>query len=175
MDTDRGMSRRQILRVSAVVASSTVVVGAIGTSAAANPGAEDPANAVSTGKRAQLGRVTNNSDTTRLTVGAPGRANTSIVSSPVAVPYVGFPDHVAPRVGDFVTVTDDWPGVALAAVPVCHWVTGVPKALPNGGFTVGGTTVAPSPLLDGIVGKRALVCVLDTDLPVAQVLATRAG
>jgi hypothetical protein len=172
MGTDRGVSRRQILRVSAVVASSAAAVAVV--SAAGDVAAADPGRAPDTGKRAELGRVAN-ADTALLRVEAPDQANNSRVRSPQLVPFVGFPDHVVPRVGDLVTVTDDWPGVALAAVPVCHWVTGVPKAQPGGTFTIGGTAVEASPLLQDVGAKRVTVCVLDTELSTAQVLATRAA
>ncbi|WP_163566976.1 hypothetical protein [Fodinicola feengrottensis] len=100
-------------------------------------------------------------------------ANARPVTSPQMVPYAGFPAHVTPRVGDLVTVTDDWPGAAVAAIPVCHWIQGMPKSLPNGGFSVAGTQLAPTPLLENMGKKRIQVCILDTELPTAQVLATR--
>jgi hypothetical protein len=169
MISDRKLSRRHVLRVAAVVSASAVAVATIGDTASADPG---PASTGGSGKRAELGRVVT-ADRSLLVVDSPAAANNSKVTTPQTVPFVGFPEHVAPRVGDLVTVTDDWPGVALAAVPVCHWVTGVPKPLAGGEFSIGGARVASSPLLTGAQNVRMSVCLLDTELPVAQVLATR--
>jgi hypothetical protein len=168
---DRKVSRRNVLRVAAVVTASTTAVAVIGDAAAGSPAA-DPGAAPRTGKRAELGRVSR-TGRPMVMVETPATMNQSRVSSPQLVPFVGFPDYVVPRVGDLVTVTDDWPGIALAAVPVCHWVTGVPKALSNGEFAIAGARVATSPLLSGTRNVPVAVCLLDTELPTAQVLATR--
>lgn len=164
-----GMSRRQVFRI------GTVVAGGVGVIAVADAATADPGGgAGKTGKRAELGRVVGG-QSSQLLVTTPDTPNHSRVNSTMLIPYAGFPDHVVPRTGDLVTVIEDWPGLALAAVPVCHWITGAPKAQSNGSYLVAGTSLAASPLLADSVGKRIQVCVLDTELPTAQVLATRAG
>lgn len=168
MATNRQISRRQVLRVGAVVAAAATTTLAV--DGAANAVQTEPYQP--TGKRADLGRVARAGGTVLL-VERSGTPNAKPVKAPEMVPYAGFPPHVTPRVGDLVTVTDDWPGVAVAAIPVCHWIQGVPKALPAGGFSVAGTRLAPTPLLEKVGKTRIQVCVLDTELPTAQVLATR--
>ena len=169
MGTHGGMSRRRVLRVSAVVASSVAVVAVAGDNASADPAGQ------SSGTRAELGRVSKAGDgAALLLVEAPDTPSNKRVSSPELVPYVGFPDHVVPRVGDLVLVSD-WTGEGLTAGPVCHWITGVPKRRPDGDFSVGDTVLAASPLLAGAGRRPIQVCVLDTELPTAQVLATRGG
>ncbi|MGW6831860.1 hypothetical protein ACWGCI_00280 [Streptomyces sp. NPDC054949] len=92
------------------------------------------------------------------------------------VPMVGFPEGVTPRPGDRVMVTDWWDGLELAAIPVVSWVTGVPKALPGGGYQVGDRRTAATPLLKAASDRRSrtAVCLLDTELETAQVMAVRA-
>ncbi|GAA0583719.1 hypothetical protein [Streptomyces crystallinus] len=96
-------------------------------------------------------------------------------ASQEVVPLVGFPNGVIPRPGDRVMVTDWWDGMDVAAIPVVSWVTGVPKPLPGGGYQVGGRRTAPTPLLEAPSekGGRTAVCLLDTELEAAQVMAVR--
>ncbi|GAA3956296.1 hypothetical protein [Actinoplanes auranticolor] len=108
-------------------------------------------------------------------IAAPNRANRTKVEAPERVPFAGFPEGITPRPGDLVTVTDNWDGLALAAVPVVHWLAGVPKQRSDGSFEVAGERIAASPLLKEKTSKRIRVCVLDTELPDAQVLAVRAA
>lgn len=169
MDESQGISRRRVMRVGAVIASSAAVVAVVGDAAAADPGV--PADGRAAG-RGDLGRVAGSTHP-MVRVERPDTPHSARVGAAEVVPYIGFPEHVVPRVGDLVTVTDAWPGVALAAIPVCHWVTGVPKALPSGGFQIGDTRVVASPLLKDVIGNRIRACILDTELPTAQVLATR--
>jgi hypothetical protein len=158
-----------VLRVSAVVASSVAAVAVVGDGASADPGEK------ASGTRAGLGRVSKAGvGTALLEVEAPDTPGTSRVASPERVPYAGFPDHVVPRVGDLVVV-NDWAGQGLAAGPVCHWITGVPTRRPDGDFNIGDTVLAASPLLEHAGRKPIRVCVLDTELPTAQVLAVRGG
>ncbi|WP_371649043.1 MULTISPECIES: hypothetical protein [unclassified Streptomyces] len=91
------------------------------------------------------------------------------------VPMAGFPQGVVPRPGDRVMVTDWWDGRETAAIPVVSWVTGVPRPLRDGGYRVGGRRAAPSPLLERAsrTGTRTAVCLLDTELATAQVMAVR--
>ncbi|MFF1477147.1 hypothetical protein ACFVYD_06155 [Streptomyces sp. NPDC058301] len=97
-------------------------------------------------------------------------------ASQETVPLVGFPEGISPRPGDRVMVTDWWDGMEVAAIPVVSWVTGVPKPLPGGGYQVGGRRTAPTPLLKaaGERRSRTAVCLLDTELDTAQVMAVRA-
>jgi hypothetical protein len=163
------MSRRRVLRVSALVASSAAAVTVAESAATAAPGQP------STGSRAELGRVSKTGDgTALLQVESPDTPHASRVADRELVPYAGFPDHVVPRVGDLVVVTD-WAGKGLAAVPVCHWISGVPRRRPDGDFSIGDTVLAATPLLEHAGRKPIQVCVLDTELPTAQVLATRGG
>lgn len=177
------LSRREALKVGGVfaVGATVVLTTGVGTAGAAETAPADAGSNAGTGKRGDLARVT--------AVGGTGagaaRAGVLRVATPAApvgnalraageeVPCVGFPDNFTLRAGDLVTVTDQWPGVAMAAVPVCRWVTGVPKRQRNGDFTVAGRRVVESPLLRE--GKRIRVCLLDTELPNAQVLKTLAA
>ena len=188
MNTERGMSRRNVLRVGAVIASSAAVVSIASTSGATDSDYADQAGP-GTGKRAELGLVSSSDRTSSpqaqaqaqaqaqgiLAVEAPSEANGvhSRVASAQTVPYAGFPAGFVPRAGDLVTVTDQYPGLALAAVPVCRWVTGVPKRRRDGSFTVAGHRVAASPKLTEHGSGRVKVCLLDTELPSAQVLSVR--
>ena len=173
MGTHGGMSRRRVLRVSALVASSAAAVAVASDGASAAPG--QPPTGSPADSRAELGRVSKaGGGVALLQVEAPDTPNASRVAGTELVPYAGFPDHIVPRVGDLVVVTD-WAGQGLAAVPVCHWITGVPTRRPDGDFSIGDTVLAASPLLEHAGRKPIQVCVLDTELPTAQVLATRGG
>jgi hypothetical protein len=170
MSENRGLSRRQVLRVGAVVGSAVTLVAVSGQAASAAP-VTDPNQATS---RGDLGRVSAMGGAVA-TVAASKRANRTRVAATERVPYAGFPEGIAPRPGDLVTVTDNWDGLALAAVPVVHWLTGVPQRQADGSYQLDGESIAASPLLAAQAKKRVRVCVLDTELPVAQVLAVRAA
>ncbi|GII95826.1 hypothetical protein [Sinosporangium siamense] len=172
MDKERSFSRRKALRAGAVAAAAAAAATGINATANAASAAAPPAAA---GGRADLARVVK-VDGARLVVDAPASAaGVQAVRTAEQVPLVGFPAGFVPRPGDLVSVVDSWPGKAVAAVPVCHWVTGVAKALPGGGFSVDGQRIAATALLDGQANTRLRVCLLDTELPTAQVLATRAA
>lgn len=165
MDTDQVISRRQILRVTAVLGSTiTAVVVSDGVARAdtttpfASPDRAE--------RRADLASVASAS-------GPNVSATTIDGGKTVTVPFVGFPADFVPRVGDRVTVTDQWPGNALAAVPLCRWVRGVPKRQANGEFVVAGRRIAASRLLEVVRSRSVRVCLLDTDLPAAQALTVR--
>ncbi|MFI6238385.1 hypothetical protein ACIBEF_00740 [Micromonospora sp. NPDC050795] len=70
-------------------------------------------------------------------------------------------------------MTDLWPGLAVAAVPLVHWLTGVPKVAAGGGYELAGQRIAASPLLDRKRTSRMQICLLETELAEAQVLAVR--
>lgn len=106
---------------------------------------------------------------------APQQAHFKKVIKPEQVPFAGFPEGITPRPGDLVTVTDNWDGFAVAAVPVVHWLVGKPKKLSDGAYEVAGERVVASPLLEAQKSKRVRVCVLDTELPEAQVMAVQAA
>ncbi|WP_405431618.1 hypothetical protein [Micromonospora sp. NBC_00617] len=165
MNQEKGLSRRQILRVGAVVGSTVAVVAVSGESASADPGT-DAAQAGSRGELARVSAVAAGG----AVVGTPKVANRTALRAAERVPFAGFPDGITPRPGDLVTVTDLWPDLAVAAVPVVHWVTGVPKR-DGSGYAVAGQRLAASPLLDKRTARRVRVCVLDTELADAQVLA----
>jgi hypothetical protein len=172
MDGNKKLSRRNMLRGGAAVASGVAITAGVETAATADSGTAD--SAPHTGKRADVARVTGRESKT-LTL----QANKSAAARQPAekVPFVGFPNNVVPRTGDLVTIVEDWPGYALAAVPLCHWLTGVPKALPNGEVSVSGARMIASPELAPGLQTRKLVkvCVLDTELETAQVLMVRPG
>ncbi len=170
MSEKRGISRRQVLRVGTVVGSAVTLVAVSEQVASAAPQV-DPNQATS---RGDLGRVSTASGGVGV-IAAPKRANRTKVTVPAQVPFAGFPEGVTPRPGDLVTVTDNWDGLALAAVPVVHWLTGVPKQRNDGSYELAGERLAESPLLPMRTSKRVRVCVLDTELPDAQVLAVRAA
>ncbi|HEX6686106.1 MAG TPA: hypothetical protein VF062_25255 [Candidatus Limnocylindrales bacterium] len=171
MDRDQVMSRRQILRVTAVLGSTvTAVAVSDGIAQADTDTGTDPASPVASPdraqKRADLASVASISGQTVSATPVDG-------GEAVTVPLVGFPAGFAPRAGDRLAVTDQWPGIALAAIPLCHWVSGVPKRQANGEFVVAGQRIASSRLLEVGRLRSVQVCLLDTDLPTAQALAVR--
>jgi hypothetical protein len=107
---------------------------------------------------------------------ANGAAGVPTVSR-ATLPYAGFPEAVTPRVGDLVAVGENISGHDIAAAPLCHWIKGVPKARPDGYLEVDGHAVTSFPGLTSAAEAKAdvMVCVLDTDLPVAQVLGVRSA
>jgi hypothetical protein len=153
-----------------VVGSAVTLIAVSEQAASAAPEA-DPNQATS---RGDLGRVSTAGGGVGV-IATPKRANRTKVDAPVQVPFAGFPKGVTPRPGDLVTITDNWDGLALAAVPVVHWLTGVPKQRPDGSHELAGERIAASHLLTEETSKRVRVCVLDTELPDAQVLAVRAA
>jgi hypothetical protein len=172
MPSDQQFSRRSVLRAGAAVAAGAGVAGVVGDATAAAAPQHTAGAAVTADHRPPaLGRVSKNHGST-LTVVSPSATAGDRVSATVTAPLRGFPDGVTPRVGDLVGVTVDAVSGAAGAYPMCHWVTGVPKALPDGTLSVSGTRVLPSPQLRP--GRAVSVCVLDTELPAAQVLAVRA-
>ncbi|GGQ60190.1 hypothetical protein [Couchioplanes azureus] len=168
MIQDRAISRRQVLRVGAVAGSAVTLVAASAQAAPADPGG-GATQARSRGDLARVAAVRGRG----AVVGAPRAANRTALASREEVPFAGFPDGVTPRPGDLVTVIDTWPGLELAAVPVVHWLTGVPHRAAGGGYHLAGERIAASPLLDAHRGQRLRVCVMDTELPDAQVFAVR--
>lgn len=169
MDESQGISRRRVMRVGAVIASSAAAVADVGDAAAA-----DPRNSGRpTGGRAGRPRTGGAFAVSNGSRGAAGHTAIRPRRCRRGGAVHRVPEDVAPRVGDLVTVTDAWPGVVLAAIPVCHRVAGAPKALPGGGVQIGDTRVVASPLLKDVIGSRIRVCILGTELPTAQVLATR--
>jgi hypothetical protein len=88
---------------------------------------------------------------------------------------VGFPDAVLPRVGDHVTLTDLVDESAIAALPLCHWVSGVPEVSSDHTVTIGSTRIATSPMVlqASQRGGAISVCVLDTSLADCQALTVK--
>lgn len=99
-----------------------------------------------------------------------------------AVPVAGFPWGLVPRVGDHITVTDNVEGMALAAIPLCSWLTGVPTSA-QGGYVIDGRQTVPvaaiagdprSALADAAsTGRAVSVALVDTDLEASLVLQVR--
>lgn len=100
----------------------------------------------------------------------------------VAIPLSGFPWGLVPRVGDHVTVTDSVVGMAIAAIPLCTWVTAVPATSGNAYLVADRLTVPvasilgkPRPALAEAVsgGRNVAVGLVDTDLTASLVLQVR--
>lgn len=99
-----------------------------------------------------------------------------------AVPVAGFPWGLVPREDDHVAVTDGFQDLAIAAVPLCTWVEGVPTPAGGGYVIAGHQTVTieeihgePAEALSGAAatGRAVSVCLADTDRPDALVLQVR--
>lgn len=100
----------------------------------------------------------------------------------VAVPLSGFPWGLVPRVGDHVTVTDSVVGMAVAAIPLCTWVTAVPASSGTAYLVADRLTVPaaavlgdPGPALADATstGRTVAVALVDTDLTASLVLQVR--
>ncbi|HYW26021.1 MAG TPA: hypothetical protein VE953_17745 [Terriglobales bacterium] len=164
------VSRRQAMKIGA----GAVVVGAVGVDVAQRIAAAAEAAAVhgpaisSDPRHAQSGRVVE-VDGNQVQVQVFGSGTL------VSAPLVGFPDAVVPRVGDHVTLTDVVPGFEVAALPLVHWISGVPKVRTDQTIGIGGTRLLPTaPLLDASrLGAPVSVSVLDTSLATAQVFGVR--
>ncbi|MFF7788139.1 hypothetical protein [Streptomyces sp. NPDC007991] len=76
-----------------------------------------------------------------------------------------------------MVITNWWEGKEIAAVPVVSWVTGVPERSADGGYRIGDRRTAPTPLLEDAsrTRSRIAVCLLDTELDTAQVMAVQAA
>jgi hypothetical protein len=159
------VSRRQILKIGA----GTVFVGALGIEVAQKIAAAIPSPAASTDPRAAMSGRVIEVEGDRVQVQVFG--STTRLTAPV----VGFPDTVFPRVGDHVTLTNLVDGFATAALPLCHWVAGVPKVGADQTVAIGGTRIAPSAtvLQASQSGKAISVCVLDTSLTDCQALSVK--
>lgn len=162
------LSRRQMLKL----AAGTVVLGAAGAEmaqSALTASAAAPATPAARGL-AVTGRViaVNGGDTVQV--------QALETNQHLQAPLVGFPAGMAPRPGDYVTVTDVIPGYALAALPQVSWVRGAPTARGDGTFAVGGRRVVafPNATWGTRPGAAVRVCILDTSLPAGQVMAVRA-
>jgi hypothetical protein len=162
------LSRRQMLKLTA----GTVVLGAAGaelaqgalTASAAAPAAPTAKDLAVTGRVIAVG----GGDTVQV--------QALETKQHMQAPLVGFPAGVAPRPGDYVTVTNVIPGYPLAALPQVSWVRGTPTARRDGTIAVGGRRVVASPnaTWGSRPGAAVRVCILDTSLPAGQVMAVRA-
>jgi len=99
-----------------------------------------------------------------------------------AVPLSGFPWGLVPRVGDHVTVTDSVVGMAMAAIPLCSWLIGIPTSSQGAYLVAGRLTVPvasvvgePGPALSNAVAtaREVAVALVDTDLGASLVLQVR--
>lgn len=173
-NNDGQFSRRRVLRVgaaAAVGAASVVVVGnSVADATPSREGAGQLVSATSDEPPPLLGRVSDRNGV-QVAVKRPAASIPDVVTNELHLPLVGFPVGVTPRSGDLVGVVRDSTGVAIAAAPMCHWITGVVSAQGDGRMTISGTRLAPSQLVS--TGRSASVCVLDTELLDAQVLAVR--
>lgn len=183
MQGKRSTSRRNFLR------SGIAVVAALGPGAVLLTPAQ--AEELSTrsvhsrpirGALVRAAAVVDGAVRTTAAKGAPGatgqvasRTSEDVSGTHLTVPIVGFPSNVTPRVGDLVMVTDQFGGYAVAAVPVCRWLDGVPREGGNGRAIVEGVRVVGLPDIypNYRSGRSVSVCVLDTELPEAQVLSVR--
>lgn len=167
-------SRRNVLK--------TGIAGLLGLGLAkATTGSGSPAFAdetVATGRTGYVARVVRLDGRMAVVVplplnkGGAGRPPISLLHT--SFPLVGFPDHVVPRTGDLVTVTED-PQEQLAALPVCAWVTGVPRLLPSGEYEIAGQRTTADSIVGHLSTGTVSACLLGTQLSSAQVLSVRAA
>jgi len=106
--------------------------------------------------------------------GVTGRAVKQVIGR-ASMPLVGFPMSMVLRAGDRVGISKTTPGFAAAAMPLCHWVIGIPRAVGDGSFVIAGERALGGPGLAAAAeaGSSIKARLLDTDLDVAQVLAVR--
>jgi hypothetical protein len=172
-DSDGRTSRRRALRIGVTTASAAVVGAAVGGEhAAASPeGSGSSADYGATGRVSAISGQTVDVD---LLAGLTGPAARRVVGH-ASMPLVGFSNEALPRIGDLVAVTTTTPGYDVAAAPMIHRVTGVPRAAGNGVFVVAGERIADHPALRaaGRARTRITVSAFDTQLPVARVFAVR--
>lgn len=92
-----------------------------------------------------------------------------------SIPPAGFPASAPPRVGDLVTLTDQWSGYPLALVPLCAWVKAQPEHVGGSRYRLSNQQAEdPQALLPGMSrSANARVCLMQTQLPTALVLAVR--
>lgn len=173
--------RRFTRRTALTTAAAGVGAAAVGISATESASADGQSGSPGSDARTDLARVRSvegkilyvdfprDGSRTRKLMAPDAKASQEVV------PLAGFPNGIIPRPGDRVMVTDWWDGMDVAAIPVVSWVTGVPKPLPGGGYQVGGRRTAPTPLLKAHSEQRdrTAVCLLDTELEAAQVMAVR--
>lgn len=167
MQNSDGRTRRQAIQIGAAAASVAVVGATVGSTAAG----ASPADWGAVGRVRSVSEGVVELD---LLAGPEGTAARKVVGR-VSVPFIGFPESVTPRAGDKVAISTTTPGYEAAALPLTHWVTGIPRATGDGSFTVNGERAidaAPLRAADQ-AGAPVEICLLDTDLPAAQVLHVR--
>jgi hypothetical protein len=100
--------------------------------------------------------------------------HTAVTGLTLRIPLVGFPDGFSLRPGDLVTVVELDRGAGPVAVPVCRWVTGIPREAP-GGYSIAGQLAVADPRFAAAAGEGRSVTasLLDSELPAAQVLSVR--
>lgn len=169
MQTSDGRTRRQAIQIGVTAASVAVVGSAVGSTGAV-------ASAADRGAVGRVRSVSGGIAELDLLAGPSGAAVTQVVGR-ASVPLLGFPENVVPRAGDRVAISTTTPGYEAAAFPLAHWVTGTPRATGDGSFVLGGERITGTPALHlaGKSGGAVAVCLLDTELHVAQVLHVRAA
>ena len=161
-----GPTRRQAIGIGVTAAASAAVLaGSTGLAKAQDWGAIGRVRGVSGGVA-----------DVDLLAGLAGNAPDHVVGR-AELPLVGFPEALVPRTGDRVAVSRTTPGYEVAALPLGHWVTGVPRALGDGSFVLAGERAfgVPGLAAAGEAGSIVTACLLDTDLAIAQVLDVRAA
>lgn len=166
-------SRRKALQIGVTAASAAVVGAAVGgAEASAAPG--DSGSAADFGATGRVRAISGETVDVDLLAGLTGSAAKRVVGQ-ASMPLVGFSGEAVPRVGDLVGVSRTTPGYDVAAAPMIHRVTGVPRLVRGGEFVVAGERIAAHPELRaaGRAGTSVTVAVFDTQLPVARVFAVR--
>jgi hypothetical protein len=162
-------TRRQAIVIGVAAASAVVGASVAGSAATTAASARDWA---ATGRVRSVSGGLADLD---LLAGVAGRAAAQVVGR-ASMPIVGFPAALVLRAGDRVAISTTTPGYEAAAMPLCHWVKGVPQAVSDGSFLVAGERVVGGLDLAAAAqgGQAVKVRLLDTDLATAQVLSVRA-
>lgn len=177
MDDTSSLTRRRALGLALGAGAAAALAGS-GTVVGGSPAGGEAGRA--SGLLAVPARVTASSAGT---VGAEALDPADEPTEPwTAVPVTGFPWGLAPRSGDHVTVTDSVVDMALAAVPLCSWVTGVATVV-QGAYQIAGRRTVPTGEVAGppgtalanaaSAGRTVEVALLDTDLTGSLVLQVR--